>query len=721
MSTFFKELRRRRTFRTAGLYVVGAWLVMQVADLFFPAWGLPDSALNVLLVTAVLGFPIALVFGWLFDITDNGIVRTAPLDAGDEYDAPPLRGKDYAILAALGAMIVVIALGGVSELVRPPEQAPATAIENDIAVLPFANTTQDPSNDAFCDGISEEILHMLGGVNGLRVMGRSSSFAFRGSEFPAARIAGTLGVKFLLQGSVRRDGDDIRVIASLVDKDGVQHWSQSFDRRMEGIFAIQSEIAEVVTATIAPTVTFEADDAYQPDPYVYQTFLSGRELLRKRDDRAIAELEKAAQLDPNYAEAHAELAIALMIARTAKRDYARAASSIDSALALDPALPRALAAKGLLFFEGPERDLRRAEELLRAALTADPIMVDAMNWLGSVVATGGRFAEEFAIRKRAAQIDPLHGVLGVNLASMYAQRGRVDEAERQFLRLLEVPDPPVGTYVILRGFYRETGQIAKMIGIEKLLAEKRSHTYYGLALGYAVLEMWPEADYWVTRSQQDVHDFPWIGFGLYEQMLPYWQGDYALSLSRIEAGMLRAPEKAAAMQPITDLALGLRQALVGRYDDAIATLEGVIEPGVFHGNDIEADGVLALAWAYRQTGATDKMRTTLAPLNNRFLQAQDARLDNESDSLYRYALSSIVQGDTDTALTTLSRAVDLGLRNLIFVRHDPRWDAVRGDARFATAIARMEAELSDERTIVEATEGRVNFIESFERQFGALQ
>ncbi|MEM8982659.1 MAG: tetratricopeptide repeat protein [Pseudomonadota bacterium] len=727
LSTFLKELRRRRTFRTAGLYIVGAWLVMQVADLFFPAWGLPDSALNVLLIAAVLGFPIALVFGWLFDITDEGIVRTPPLNTSDEYEVSALRGKDYAILAALGTMVVVIALGGIGELVTLPSSdetsdvAVSRSAENTIAVLPFANTTRDPDNEAFCDGISEEILHMLGRVTGLQVIGRTSSFSFKNSDFGATRIATALGVHYLLQGSVRRDGDDVRITASLVDKDGRQHWSQQFDRRMEGIFAIQSEIAEIVTATIAPTIAFETDDSYRPDPYVYQSYLAGRELLRKRDDRAIEQLEKATQLDPNYAEAHAELATALMLARTINRDYARAGQVLDTALALKPALPRALAARGLLLSDGPEPDLQRAEEFLRAALTADPVMVDAMNWLGNVVSANGRFEEEFVIRQRAVEIDPLHGVLGINMAMMYAQRGRVADAEHQLQRLLDVPDPPVITYTQLRDFYEETGQIADMIAIEKVLAEKQEHTYFGLSFGYALLEMWPDADYWVKRSQQDLPDFPWIGFGLYGQLLPFWQGNYSLALTQLERGIAAAPDKAAAMEPVTAFVVGVRQALVGRYAEAIVTLEATLADNPLFGSEYEVEAVLALAWAYRQTGDIDRMRATLAPLDATYARLEDAGTDHQSRIVYRYAVSAIVQGSPELALERLSRAVDRGWRRLIVLRHDPRWDSVRGDARFTAMVARLETELADERTKVAASEERRDFIDSFERQFGALQ
>ncbi len=240
----WQELRRRRVFRLIGLYIVGAWLVMQVAATFFPAWGIPDAALRYLITAAFLGLPIAIVFSWFFDVTTQGIVRT---DGASSTDYG-LKRTDYVILAALAAVSLAVVYGGY-EKIRQSTTAEFTASEkasNSIAVLPFVNLDNDTSTGYFSDGVTEEILHQLAAFKSLRVLGRASSFAFKSSDLSIRRISDILRVRYLLQGSVRRDADQIRVTAQLVDESGFQIWSETFDRRLEGIFSIQKDIANSV-------------------------------------------------------------------------------------------------------------------------------------------------------------------------------------------------------------------------------------------------------------------------------------------------------------------------------------------------------------------------------------------------------------------------------------------------------------------------------------------
>ena len=218
MRAFLKELRRRRVFRTAALYVVGAWLVMQGADVLFPAWGIPDRAINFLLIAAVLGFPVALVFGWLYDIGSDGIRRTKPADAVDSSVVLKLRTSDYMILVAFTVVAGVILYNTTIKVLDEPLEPEsivevATKIENSIAVLPFANMSADPDNEYFADGISDEILHRLGEFADLHVIARTSSFAFKDSGFDVPKLTDLLRVHYLLTGSVRRDGDELRILA----------------------------------------------------------------------------------------------------------------------------------------------------------------------------------------------------------------------------------------------------------------------------------------------------------------------------------------------------------------------------------------------------------------------------------------------------------------------------------------------------------------------------
>ena len=211
------ELRRRRLFRVAALYVVGAWMVLQVFDLLFPRLGVPDAVMDLAFIGALLGFPVALVFGWIYDITPQGIVRTRPSGPDEKFSDLSLKRSDYFILSALLTVIAAIVYSlaiEVSEI--PPESdefiAAVEAPENSIAVLPFDNMSSDPDNEFFCDGISEEILNKLSALGDLHVIARTSSFALKDSGYDIPKIAAILGVRYLLQGSVRREGGQLRII-----------------------------------------------------------------------------------------------------------------------------------------------------------------------------------------------------------------------------------------------------------------------------------------------------------------------------------------------------------------------------------------------------------------------------------------------------------------------------------------------------------------------------
>jgi len=282
---FWQDLRRRHVFRLVGLYIVGAWMIIQVASTFFPAWGIPDTALRSLIVAAVICFPIAVVFSWFYDITTDGIVRTARSGDAGEFDYG-LKRTDYVILGALAAVAIAVIYGSVSKVHESTNSQPTAieAAENSIAVLPFSNLDGDPNTKYFSDGVTEEILHRLSEFAALKVMARTSSFAFADSNMTIPRVSQLLGVRYLLQGSVRRDMDQVRITAQLVDNSGLQVWSQTFDRKLEGIFAIQTEIANAVArqlvAQVAPRTLNNARTTTSTD--AYQEYLVGREYLYTR-------------------------------------------------------------------------------------------------------------------------------------------------------------------------------------------------------------------------------------------------------------------------------------------------------------------------------------------------------------------------------------------------------------------------------------------------------
>ena len=455
---YWQELRRRRVYRMAGFYVVGAWLVIQVADVFFPAWGIPEPALRFLIVATILCFPIALIFSWAFDITTSGIVRTEPADPGKVFDNS-LKRTDYVVLAALLSIGAAIVLGSMQKIVEELDDVVVAAsekIENSVAVMPFVNLDTNPDTGYFSDGIAEEILHRLSSLKGLHILSQNSSFAFRNSNETPSRISEILGVRYLLQGSVRRDSGNVRVTARLIDDTGYQVWSESFDRELEGIFAIQTEIASTVASRIGRQILPPEElsaGRKTTNMAAYNAYLVGRAFVRARTPgwatKAIAAFEEAIRLDENFAPPYAGLAVALSINNPewlAIRESI--VSAAQKAIDLDPELAEGHAALGLTmsilaehYPDDRQINLERAERSLRQALELDQSLSDAYNWLYNTLREQGRIEDADVVLEQGLLIDPLHPVMSYNMAWELRTHGDYDRAEQILLRLVDLPEP----------------------------------------------------------------------------------------------------------------------------------------------------------------------------------------------------------------------------------------------------------------------------------------
>ena len=724
-ASLLRELRRRRVFTTAGLYVVGAWLLLQVADVLFPAWGLPDSAINILFLAAVAGFPLALVFGWFFDVTTHGVVRTPAADEQASQTSLALGRRDYLVLAALAIVGVVILAQTTRELLEAPRSddghlsdVDASVIveklPNSIAVLPFENISDDPDNEYFCDGVSEEILNRLGGFQGLNVIGRTSSFTFKNSDYRISRISDLLGARFLLQGSVRRQDKRLRISAQLLDDSGAQLWSETYDRMLEDIFAIQSEIANLVASTVVPKIAGPAAAPYEPSLEAYQYFLEGRELLRNRVDvrnRTRERFRKAIEIDPQYAAAYAELAIATLFYTVTPDDVLAADELIDTALRLEPGMPRALAARAFSLQQRNSPDWPVSEIVLRDVLARDPNMVDALNWLGRSLEAQGKFVEAEAALERAARLDPLHVSIAANIANRSARRGDFATAERRLLRMLEVPQPSFNTYMSLRELYWELGRLVDMNAIVKQQALNAGRHYFGLNFNYALLGLWDQSTYWAERMTVDQPDFFWTK--VFASNVPYWQGRYRESLAVWDRALAEEGKAITEMPDSFTLIYGDLQALAGDFGGAIRTLEPLIGPPrpIDYGEFgwIEFDAVHSLAWAYRETGFPDKGTSILQSMDQQLAERQRLGLLHRSRDLYLFARNALLLGDRDLALERLEQAVAAGWRDYYVHVPDPRWAELRQDPRYEALLAEVKADVDRQRSEVERIDAKENF------------
>ena len=475
MMNLFTELKRRKVFRVAVVYAATAFVILQAADIMLPSLGVPGWALSLIVVLVILGFPIALVLAWALELTPDGIKRTdnAAASEPEAATAPAMLGKRTVLIVAL---LVAVGVGlGTGWVLKPGESgsmeptaplvegeadpaAPAVAASTipdaSIAVLPFADLSPQGDQQYFSDGIAEEILNVLSRIEVLSVTSRTSAFAFKSqSELSIPDIAASLGVRHVLEGSVRKAAGTIRVTAQLIDARSDQHlWSETFDRTLtaENVFAIQDEIAAAITAALAQRLNVAIDTAAGTaggtgDIDAYAAFLAGRELFINRNfdnlARSIEMLEQAVEADPDFVRARGWLAMAFIVAPAwgyLDRDFfALGVSAAETTLAADPANAEALTALGFSRQASPVSDYAGAIDHYEQAIAADPQATTAHLWLAQSWRELGFFDRATAATQRCLNVDPNYPVCIYTLAEIAAMRGNHDEAVARLLRLFE--------------------------------------------------------------------------------------------------------------------------------------------------------------------------------------------------------------------------------------------------------------------------------------------
>jgi len=316
----FIEMRRRRIFRTAALYIVGTWLVMQVADVVFPAMDIPDRAIRYVLVAALLGFPAAMIFGWFYDVGVHGIRRTGPAEADDITGARPLRRSDYVILTVFAGVVALILYNAVENVVEAPRQVQQVAREGPpmLAVLPFTAASNEGDSAFFAYGVHDDLLTQLAQLQSIRVISRTSVLEYRHTVRNMREIGAALGADAILEGGVQSSGDQIRINVQLIDARTDEHlWAQTYDRELSptNIFDVQTEIARAITSAMQATLTEQ--DAIQLTVIPTENMAAYRayhRALELRDTTFVYSnpayrlaLEEAVALDPTFTRAWAEL------------------------------------------------------------------------------------------------------------------------------------------------------------------------------------------------------------------------------------------------------------------------------------------------------------------------------------------------------------------------------------------------------------------------------
>jgi TolB-like protein len=446
---FFAELKRRQVFKVIWWYGIVGFGVLQVADIALPRLGLPDWTVTFMLAVILLAFPVALILAWAFEMTPEGVRRTdhaSPEEIAAIVAAPASTRWPSGLLALVGALALVGSTWWLARRTAPVESEASASAESadprlqlalagdptderpSIAVLPFADMSPEADQAYFSDGITEEILNTLVKIRDLKVAARTSAFAFRGRDLDMRAIGDSLGVAYLIEGSVRKSGNQLRITAQLIDAaDGSHLWSESYDRAMDDVFAIQTEIAEAIAGELRVPLGLDRDELVQPtaDLEAYDLYLAGRGRIRHRGTalrEAEGLFEAAIARDSTWAPAWAGLAEARELLSWYPEAWDEAPDAIDAqnaiverywregrvaaerALALDPDNASALVALGSV-----QRNLREwdaAERTYLAALSADPDNPEAHQQYAELLATVGRIAEGRRSAERAASLDP---------------------------------------------------------------------------------------------------------------------------------------------------------------------------------------------------------------------------------------------------------------------------------------------------------------------------
>ena len=499
--TFIDEIKRRNVHRLAGLYLVAAWLVVQVTSTVVPAFDSPSWLLRVVIIVLAIGFLPALVLAWVFELTPDGLKRESEVIRAESVAPETGRRLDRLLL-----LVLAVALGyfAFDKFVLAPRREAAQAEvarnegraeslvrsygEKSIAVLPFADMSPAMDQAYFSDGIAEELSNLLAQVPQLRVASRRSASTFKGQDIDVPEIAKRLNVVHVLEGSVRKSGNKVRVTAQLIDaRADTQLWSQTWDRNLDDIFVVQDEIAAAVVAQLKVKLLGDGPKAKAVNPQAYSLFLQARALSNQVTKAGFQESEilykQALDIEPNYAAAWTGRSLNYLRLvnnglLAAEQGDVLARGAVDRAIAIDPTYAPAYALSGWLAMYR-SNDLTAAASYLERALELEPTSTDVVGRAAAILYNLGRLDEAIALGEYEVAGDPLYVPGHFNLATRYFTAGRMDEAIASYRTGLRLSprangvQSAIGSALLLQGkigaaleaMRLETDEVERLLGL----------------------------------------------------------------------------------------------------------------------------------------------------------------------------------------------------------------------------------------------------------------
>ena len=658
------ELRRRNVFRAAVAYTVVWWLLVQVAGLLLDAFDAPGWIFRTLIILLAVGFPLALVLSWFFELTPEGLVKTEDLIAETGSGNPVNQYLTPIVISMLSAAVILFALDKYVWTDKPLLEGPAatdSSLEQlkSLAVLPFSNHGNQAEAAYFVDGIHDDLLTMLARLGSFNVVSRTSVMRYRGSDHNILEISDELGVDYVLEGGVQRFGDQVRINAQLIDGNKDQHlWAETFDRELtsQNLFAIQSNIARAIASALdarlsnadesllaaIPTESLEAYDAY----------MLGRQALLTDNgeayEEALEHFEFAVSLDDSFAEAYAGICQAQLhwyFKSSDTEHYERARSACNQALGIDADQAEVHIALGtLLRYNG---DYQGAEREQRQALSTEPQNVDARKELGLVLALQGKLREAERELKKAETLQPDHWPVHDALFDFYRihddQPDRFERAVKSAMRLVELnPDGPAA--------------------------------WNNLGIAYVSLEQYDAAKAaWDRALELEPTRAAYTNRGLDY----YYEGRFADAVEMQQKAIELEPNDHRSWGRLAESyrLLGGQEARTREaYATAIIHAEAMLE---VNPQDWRTSGLLAIYYVHSgQPEAADSLIESALALSNR-----------DPEALLYAALIAYERGETEATLTTLAEMIERNPAFRIYAAQDPDLKALEGNARFDALMA----------------------------------
>ena len=718
------ELKRRNVFRVGAAYAIVAWLLVEVASVVLPTFEAPEWVMKAFIFLVILGFPLTLVIAWAFELTPEGVKREKDVEPAEPVTRRTGRRLRAAALhwaRMLGAVVVLLGLGAtlwhlLGRMTGDP--TPGAPPIRSIAVLPFANMSGDPEQEYFSDGISEELLNVLAKVKGLRVTSRTSAFAFKGKDITTPEIAKKLGVEHVLEGSVRMAGDRVRITTQLIEVETDSHlWSETYDRDLTDIFAVQDEIAAKVGEALKVALLGADSKPIHPSREIsieaYSDYLLARQKLANMSYIGAGETELLLQgvieRDPDYAPAYAALAGTYQImagwgAFSRSEGSARMRPLVEKALSLDSGLAEAWQA--LAFIREVQGDLEGAGTAGERALELEPqhpvVLIDQIiRWLWSHEPERGlAYAEELL------RVDPL-SLQGLRcIASLYRRLDRRDDAERMFERMRSID--PQNTWYLWGSFYLATGRgdlVAALEAAEEAASIDTADPEgpSAVAMNYLALGDFVAAKFWNDAALRLDSEAPHPRamaalFHLYRD-----EKAEAMAIAREltqPGSRSRVVSRAIALriEAGPDLAASNYEEIITRYlthyselaDGRLPAWRRSIEPHqLFEAFVVSLD----LASVYLHAGEEAKARALLSLVESELPHWPRT-------ALWRYGVADVelhaLRGEKEKALAALRVHAETGLRDMWQLQflYNPNLESIRGTPEFAAIVAEIEADMA---------------------------